>query len=102
VAAYVTPNTGAEPTRAQLEATLRDEGLVPQAWTNEPDDEYGWHDHRYHKVLYCASGNITFHTRTGDFPLRPGDRLDVEPGTEPAATVGPEGVECIEAPRFPS
>jgi len=33
----------------------------------------------------------------GDFELRPGDRLDVDPGTPHGATVGPEGVTCVEA-----
>lgn len=40
-----------------------------------------------------------FHTREGDFDLGPGDRLDIPPGTEHAATVGPGGVECMEAPK---
>jgi quercetin dioxygenase-like cupin family protein len=50
-------------------------------------------------VLYCVSGSIVFHTDDGDLELHPGDRLDIEPGTAHAATVGPEGVECMEAPR---
>ena len=29
----------------------------------------------------------------------PGDRLDLDPGTEHAATVGPSGCECVEAFR---
>jgi hypothetical protein len=39
-----------------------------------------------------------FHTREGDVRLGPGDRLDIEPGTEHAATVGSEGVTRVEAP----
>jgi hypothetical protein len=34
-----------------------------------------------------------------DVELRPGDRLDIEPGTTHGATVGPHGVTCAEAPR---
>jgi quercetin dioxygenase-like cupin family protein len=78
---------------------FRDEGLSPHSWSNGPGDRYHWHTHAYHKVLYCVRGAITFHTRDGDYRLEPGDRLDVEPGTEHAATVGPDGVECMEAPR---
>jgi quercetin dioxygenase-like cupin family protein len=52
---------------------------------------------RYTKVLYCVSGSIVFHTREGDFELAPGDRLEVDPGTDHAATVGPGGVVCLEA-----
>jgi quercetin dioxygenase-like cupin family protein len=50
-------------------------------------------------VLYCAEGSITFHVEEGDLELRPGDRLDVEPGTPHEATTGPDGVRCVEAPR---
>jgi mannose-6-phosphate isomerase-like protein (cupin superfamily) len=83
-------------------AALRDRfaaaGLIPRGWGNGPGDRYGWHDHPYHKVLYCVSGNITFHCRGAeDVELGPGDRLDIDPGTEHAATVGPRGVECMEA-----
>jgi quercetin dioxygenase-like cupin family protein len=40
-----------------------------------------------------------FHVGREDMELRAGDRLDIEPGTEHAATVGPDGVRCVEAPR---
>lgn len=90
---------GSAPGRAKLEDWFRSEGLSPRAWANGPGDSYDWHRHDYHKVLFCVSGSIVFHTREGDVELRAGDRLDVEPGTDHAATVGPDGVECIEAPR---
>ncbi len=98
--ATVTRATGGAPARAQLQEDLEREGLAPHAWGNGPGDRYGWHRHEYDKTLYCLSGSIVFHTRTdGDLELRPGDRLDVDPGTQHAATVGGEGVECVEAPR---
>ncbi len=91
---------GPAPSRSEIEDLMRSEGLEPERWGNAPGYEYGWHEHGYHKVLYCVSGSIVFHTRTdGDLELHPGDRLDVEPGTEHAATVGGDGVECVEAPR---
>jgi mannose-6-phosphate isomerase-like protein (cupin superfamily) len=71
----------------------------PRPWGNGPGDTYGRHAHGYHKVLFCLTGSIVFHTDTGDVELRAGDRLDLEPGTEHAATVGPDGVECVEASR---
>ena len=66
-----------------------------------PGDRYGWHRHDYHKVLVCVSGRIVFHCHEGDVDLHPGDRMEVEPGTDHAATVGPDGVECLEAARHP-
>ena len=72
---------------------------APRAWSNGPGDTYDWHRHGYHKVLFCLRGSITFHTHQGDVSLEAGDRLDLDPTTEHAATVGPEGVECVEASR---
>ncbi len=100
MAAQVKRCEGSAPSRAEIEERMRSEGLDPHGWANEPGYRYEWHEHGYHKVLYCVSGGIVFHTRTdGDLELRPGDRLDVQPGTQHAATVGSEGVECVEAPR---
>jgi mannose-6-phosphate isomerase-like protein (cupin superfamily) len=87
-------------TRGEALAALRSEGCTsPRPWDNGPGDTYGWHDHGYHKVLFCLSGSIVFHTREGDVELTAGDRLDLEPGTEHTATVGTAGCECVEASR---
>ena len=99
MAASVRRGQGAERSREEVHAAMRAEGLVPRGWSNPPGDRYGWHRHEYHKVLYCLSGSIVFHTAEGDVELRPGDRLEVEPGTDHAATVGTGGVECVEAAR---
>ena len=81
-------------------AAFRAEGCsAPRPWGNGPGDAYGRHAHGYHKVLFCLSGSIVFHTDGGEVALRAGDRLDLEPGTDHAATVGPEGVRCMEASR---
>lgn len=87
------------PDRAAVEGRFRDEGLSPHGWGNAPGDRYGAHAHDYDKVLYCVSGGITFHTDSGDFALAAGDRLEVDAGTSHSATVGPDGVECLEASR---
>ncbi len=99
MSARVTKWEGPPPSEEELTARFDEEGLSPRRWGNGPGDRYGRHQHGYHKVLYCLSGSIVFHTEDGDHELRPGDRLDVEPATEHAATVGPEGVECMEATR---
>lgn len=96
MSAALTRGEGPPPGRDELERRLRDAGMEPHGWSNAPGDRYDWHEHAYTKVLYCVSGGITFHTDEGDFDLAPGDRLDVEPGTRHAATVGRAGVECIE------
>jgi mannose-6-phosphate isomerase-like protein (cupin superfamily) len=86
--------------RDQAVAAFEAEGCSPpRAWGNGPGDTYGAHDHGYHKVLFCLEGSITFHLADGDVTLGRGDRLDLEPGTEHSATVGPRGCSCIEASR---
>jgi mannose-6-phosphate isomerase-like protein (cupin superfamily) len=87
-------------TQAEADAAFAAEGCSePRGWGNGPGDTYGWHSHPYHKVLFCLSGAIVFHTRDGDIALEAGDRLDLPRGTEHAATVGPAGVRCVEAER---
>jgi quercetin dioxygenase-like cupin family protein len=87
-------------TRADAEAVFQAEGCsAPRSWENGPGYRYGRHDHPFHKVLFCLSGSIVFHTDDGDIELRGGDRLDLEPGTAHAATVGPDGCGCVEASR---
>src|SRR3954465_1105480 len=82
-----------------LEAFAADGASAPRFWGNGPGDRYGRHSHDHHKVLFCLAGSIVFHTDAGDVELGPGDRLALEPGTDHAATVGPDGCECVEASR---
>jgi quercetin dioxygenase-like cupin family protein len=87
------------PTRSQLDVIFRQAGLSPSWWSNAPGDVYGAHSHSYHKALFCADGGISFRIEPDGpaFYLRPGDRLDIPPGTSHSAIVGPEGVMCVEA-----
>lgn len=95
-----TRSAGAVRGRGDALEAFRSEGCsAPRLWGNAPGDTYGWHSHAYHKVLFCLDGAITFHTREGEVTLEAGDRLDLEPGTEHAATVGPDGCSCVEASR---
>ena len=88
------------PTDGALQSVFTAEGLSPSRWSNGPGDRYAAHSHAYHKVLYCASGSISFALGTGEtIELGPGDRLDLPPGTLHSAVVGPGGVTCLEAAR---
>ncbi len=84
---------------AELRDRLAAEGLDASAWGNGPGDTYSAHSHGYDKVLVATSGSITFHlTDLGrDVVLATGDRLELPAGTTHGATVGSEGVECLEA-----
>jgi hypothetical protein len=82
-----------------IEAVLVAEGLTPHSWANGAGVIYGRHTHAFHKVLFCVSGAVVFHTAAGDVELGPGDRMDLAAGVEHGATVGDNGVTCVEAPR---
>ena len=93
--ATLTPGSA---TRAEALAAFVAEGCsAPRSWGNGPGDVYGSHEHEQHKVLFCLSGSIVFHTDDGDVAMTAGDRLDLPAGTRHAATVGPDGCECVEA-----
>jgi uncharacterized protein YjlB len=92
--------TSGTASRSDAVAAFEAEGCSsPRPWGNGAGDSYGRHAHAYHKVLFCLTGSIVFHTDDGDIQLSGGDRLDLPPGTGHAATVGPQGCECVEASR---
>ena len=78
---------------------MRQEGLKPYRWSNNPGDFYEAHAHDYHKVIYVVSGSITmgFPVEGEPTTLYAGDRLDLPPGVLHNAAVGPQGVVCLEA-----
>ncbi|MEM7345955.1 MAG: cupin, partial [Chloroflexota bacterium] len=87
------------PTEVELEAALVDQQLRVYRWSNEPDDIYSSHTHGYNKILYVVQGSIKFEfpTRHKNLSLIQGDRLEIPSGIRHSATVGPQGVTCLEA-----
>jgi quercetin dioxygenase-like cupin family protein len=84
---------------AAVEAALRDEGLEPFRWGNAAGHHYPPHHHDYYSVIVCVAGSISFRVGGTDIALGPGDRIDLAAGVEHAATVGADGVECVEGTR---
>jgi mannose-6-phosphate isomerase-like protein (cupin superfamily) len=90
--------TAGRATRTDALEAFSAEGCSPaRSWSNGPGDTYGAHEHARPKVLFCLEGSIVFHTNDSDIALSAGDRLDLPAGTAHAATVGPDGCECVEA-----
>ena len=90
--------------REEAEQKLNDEGLQPEAWQNGPDYSYIAHEHPYTKVLYCVVGDIVFRVREEsgkihEIGLQPGDRIEIASGVVHSASVGPNGVICVEGAR---
>lgn len=95
----VTPWAGSTaPTESTLRQLMADEGLDPYLWSNGPFDTYSAHSHGYDKVIYVVFGSITFGLPElgQSLMLKAGDRLDLPAGVVHNATVGAEGVVCLE------
>jgi quercetin dioxygenase-like cupin family protein len=89
--------SGETPTQvAILVMQLRQRGLDPLEWANPPGFRWGWHSHAEGKSVYCLAGGAIFHTFDGDVEIAPGDRLDIPAGARHAATVGTDGIACVE------
>jgi len=95
------PRTSA-PGEREVNSILRREGLRGHCWSNGPGVRYRSHSHKEGKVIYCLSGDIVFHVAGTCVALRPGDRLELEPGIVHSADVGSHGVVCLEATRQPA
>src|SRR5215208_5168802 len=96
----VTPWNGSVlPTQTLLWQMMSEEGLSPYSWSNGPHDTYAAHSHSYNKVIYVVQGSIIFGLPElgKQLTLEAGDRLDVPAGTVHDATVGAQGVVCLEA-----
>ncbi|MGB3941315.1 MAG: cupin domain-containing protein [Candidatus Manganitrophaceae bacterium] len=84
---------------AEVIAFFESRHLSPSRWLNGPGEIYSVHTHSYRKTLFCIQGSIVFTLPDLDrtIELRPGDRLIIPAGVPHGATVGPDGVVCIEA-----
>ena len=87
------------PNEEEIRLQLAEEQLKVYNWFNDPDDVQAGHTHGYHKILYVIEGSINFDfpTRHKSFALKAGDRLELPAGIRHSATIGPEGVTCLEA-----
>ena len=65
-------------------------------WSNESNTVYEYHEHNYHKVLFCTQGSINFYINSATYALEAGDRLDLPKLTLHKAMILDGGVTCIE------
>jgi len=92
------PHKHALPEREVL-AFFAARGISASRWTNAAGSTYDVHAHDYRKTLFCVGGSITFFLPNSklEISLAPGDRLILPAGALHGATVGTDGVTCIEA-----
>ncbi len=84
-----------------LEKELTGQGYALHAWSNGPGFWYPVHDHPYHKILAVLEGSITFYLpgEKREVAMQAGDRLEIVAGTAHSASVGPDGVTCLEGQK---
>ena len=83
------------------EEELTRAGYSLHTWSNGPGFWYPVHDHPYEKIIVVLKGSITFYLPADkrEIVLNSGQRLELPQRTEHSATVGPEGVTCLEGQR---
>ena len=74
-------------------------GRISDERSDGPHDTYAAHSHSYDKVIYVVRGSIMFGLPElgQSLELNAGDRLDLPAGIVHNATVGAQGVVCLEA-----
>ena len=84
-----------------VEQHLAAEGYTLHTWSNGPGAWYPVHDHSYHKVIIVLKGSITFYLpgEKREVAMNVGSRLELAPHTAHSATVGSDGVTCLEAQK---
>ena len=88
------PETAA-PTEAELSRRLAADGFDAMAWSDPPGRVYTPHSHDHDESLWCIRGSIVFRIGGSDYPLGPGDRLQLPRGTVHAAEAGPDGATYL-------
>ncbi len=74
---------------------MRGEGLDVTEWSDDPDTTYTEHSHEHREVRVVLTGEMTIRASGRAFVLRPGDRIDLDPGETHGATVGSGGVSYL-------
>jgi len=86
---------GEPPLRRHLEA----EGFEVTTWRDPADRTYAAHRHCDDERLQLVRGRIVLHVDGRDFPLAPGDCLELPRGTLHSAQAGPDGAVYLIARR---
>lgn len=81
--------------RAEIITQLESEGLFVTEWSDPAGTTYPRHSHGRLEVRVVLEGQLTLWLSDGKHELGPGDRIDIEAGTEHEAAVGPDGVTYL-------
>jgi mannose-6-phosphate isomerase-like protein (cupin superfamily) len=91
---WTDPQTPGEPLlRRHLEAA----GFEVTTWRDPADRTYDPHSHGDDERLWVVRGRIVLHVGGREFPLGPGDYLELPRGTRHSARTGPDGAVYLIA-----
>jgi quercetin dioxygenase-like cupin family protein len=82
-----------------LRRHLEAEGFEVRTWRDPADRTYDAHSHDDDERLWVVRGQIVLRIEERDFPLGPGDCLELPGGTVHSAQAGPDGAVYLIARR---
>ena len=67
----------------EIEKILKNKGYSSIfTWSDSKGTFYDWHTHTYEEVRWVIDGSITIGTENGEFILKAGDVMYIEPNTK--------------------
>jgi quercetin dioxygenase-like cupin family protein len=89
-----------KPTLEELKRNLDAQGIESELYSDRPGTKYGRHKHPFDDFVLIVQGKMKIITDTGEWTLKPGDRLDIPANTIHAADIlGKEEVKYLSAAK---
>jgi quercetin dioxygenase-like cupin family protein len=89
-----------KPTLEELRAHLASLGLESELYADRPGTKYARHKHPFDDFVLIVKGKMKIATETGEWLLKPGDRIDLPANTiHTAEMVGKDEVQYLSAAK---
>jgi quercetin dioxygenase-like cupin family protein len=89
-----------KPTLEELRAQLTSLGWESELYSDRPGTKYARHKHPFDDFVLIVKGKMKIATETGEWLLKPGDRIDLPANTiHTAEMVGKEEVAYLSAAK---
>ena len=88
-----------DPGESALRRRLEEEGFEVHEWRDPADRVYGEHHHDCDEALWVVRGSMVFRVDGRDYPLGPGDRLQLPANLVHRAIAGPDGATYLIGQR---
>jgi quercetin dioxygenase-like cupin family protein len=89
-----------KPTLEELQKSLSEQGMEAELYSDPGGTKYGRHKHPFDDFIVIVSGKMKIITDSGEWILKPGDRLDIPANTIHAAEMlGKDGASYLSAAK---